>query len=779
MPEARQTPDGEKPKARIVPDKATVFATETFDLWVEGEEISRAGVRWSLSDPSAAKLEVGIFDRTAHITQHDPPAAGAVQLRARTKDGHEATAEIKFSVMYPDTLPHPAQLRTPLGTVGKSWSDARGKRGALILLDLMLSTPDELTNSMSPIPIFRIDDRDTNVGFHLPFAPSVFLEEKTFAALDPEAPEWTAQDVVFASTAIHELAHAIEFRYVADSERIGAALADLLKLARPGRTGWVVSEQMVASLYAWWWGDQVLGLPWSYEDFISEWSKVAGWRVRGHWSQALFGMGDRLPTAFTGAGALSPLTGLHHLSGVKLGEIADFDADGNLTSEMVDALRRSGHVSQYAGSDPHEDFAETVTERVLGEAALNKAAREVLMKNAKRNEKGEVTELVRTGEFGYVTKTASGDESHGHRQRRLFLGKHGIYPAAAASVRLGQRIGAGKTLPGYEVFYWQPALAKLTGAAAASAAGRVEVDEEGNVSGGYVAEPEPARERVEAERSFDGIGELAGGWHDDFGEVLDGVSGVLATLDAGEPPDPETEEPEALMRALRSAELHGDGLRRYGGVDDAVARGDVLFDADRTPWVVTGVDERGRVGQVIGARAGRRAGTEARRDRFAYAWRPDSAARRFAPPEGELSPAYADGEAALAELVGLWGLAESDGRTVGTPGGMLAAAVRAAGGRTRDDMKWLEPEEVREYCRSHGTAPGAPGSDGGALVGDLVVLGGGKRVGVLTRIGEDGSTVDVLFGGGPRRGRVGEEPDTVQLEHGLELPAGAELWRPS
>jgi hypothetical protein len=765
-------------KGAIQPAKATVFTGEPFELQVEGESSTRAGVHWRLSDPGAARLEVkgGI----AWVIQHDPPAAGGVELLATTDDGVSATAKISFSVSYPLDLPHPSQIRSPVFT-SSTWHDPRGKRAALIILDLMRSAPKEFVDAIGPVPIYRlaINDRDP-LGMHIPVVPSVLLFEKMFKALDPEAKEWTGSDLVFASTVIHELAHAIEFNYVASASEIGSALANLLKLAGTGRTGSIITGHSVAAVFAWWWEAQVShGVPFPFEDFTSEWSRVTGWRVRGTWLQGLFGQPARLPNALTGAEPLAPLTGLHHVSGVKRPEGSGFDTDVDVVPDVADALRRSGWVSSYAAAGPHEDFAETVTVRALGEAALNNAARDHVNAHTERDPNWTNTEA-----YAYVTTGPNGIDTHPYQARRKFLAEQGIYPAGAPSITLGQYIKARNSLPDYHVSYYDPTrrpiiLRAAETAEADAASDDFAVDDDGNLVGGHVDEPDAIRERLAIGESFAGVAELAPSWRADFGEVLDQVGEVLTGLGAGEPPEDELDEEEALMQGLRSAELHGVGLWPYGGVDDPLARGDMLFDVDRAAWVVTGVDERGRVGQVMSARpTGSGAKPEVKRDRFVYAWRPDAAARSFAVGGAALSPAYPDAEATLTELVGLWGLVMSGDRDVGTPGGMLAQVIRAAGGRAPTDMYLLDPDEIQEYCASHGTVLGPPGSDGGALVGDVVVMGGGKRLGVLTRLSEDGATADVLFGGGPRRGQVHEEPEAVQLEHRVPLPAKATFWRP-
>lgn len=94
----------------------------------------------------------------------------------------------------------------------------------------------------------------------------------------------------------------------------------------------------------------LLGVVWQKPDFISEWAQISGWTVQPKWSLlSLFG---KRATPNLGTGS----TNLKNLSFSLFGK--KFEA--NLTDLKFDPKREGTMVSDYAKSDPYEDFGESL-----------------------------------------------------------------------------------------------------------------------------------------------------------------------------------------------------------------------------------------------------------------------------------------------------------------------------------------------------------------------------------------------------------------------------------
>jgi hypothetical protein len=255
----------------------------------------------------------------------------------------------------------------------------------------------------------------------------------------------------------------------------------------------------------------------------------------------------------------------------------------------------------------------------------------------------------------------------------------------------------------------------------------------------------------------------------------DGLRHMQALSDAisrmADPPrfDELMDDYEMQMELLRAFEVHGEGLRSFS-VEHVAVPGEVLIGSDRSVWIVSAVDDDGRITEIAGATASRKA------REIALVWRVDSSPRRWLAAEQVPAPAYSDVGRALTHITRTWGEHWREGRNLVEPAGLLLELFGAPGLKLRagkltenaDDAAILAFTQARG-----GTIAFEPGI---VVPGDVVRLSADRRWGVITRV--DGEQADIVVGGGRRAGPLGEPRDTVQLRRGQPLTSADLIWKP-
>ena len=244
---------------------------------------------------------------------------------------------------------------------------------------------------------------------------------------------------------------------------------------------------------------------------------------------------------------------------------------------------------------------------------------------------------------------------------------------------------------------------------------------------------------------------------------------------------------------LRLMELHGEGLRRYTGVEDPSREGNLLVDRTGNLWMATEVDKKGRIVRAMGRvdvtkkPASGAPPPQIPREEVRFQWDPHEEARVFGDPH----PSYGDVNATLTEIVGWWGLEKDPlGQELNSPGGFFAAALRASGlaALHLPLPKDATLRDIRGYAMSHGDGlvPWRPG-DTGVVPGDWVLLQHGQTWGLVTRVSDDEAPVDIVTSDSlpadfhPEKSypeQIGEVKG-ARMYHGLDPAHVRWTWRPS
>lgn len=139
------------------------------------------------------------------------------------------------------------------------------------------------------------------------------------------------------SVMVHEMAHAWQIR---QTSVVNPGIGGVLKALR----GIAVREH----------------------DVVSDWSAIAGWTVRAKWSVRDWLGKPHLPNSSNAS---------HVLAGLELGAFGR-NRTLNLTNLRLDPAREGAMISDYAKTDPYEDFAESVAAYVVDSAEIKRRSPE-------------------------------------------------------------------------------------------------------------------------------------------------------------------------------------------------------------------------------------------------------------------------------------------------------------------------------------------------------------------------------------------------------------------
>ncbi|MDQ1686257.1 MAG: hypothetical protein QOC82_2994 [Frankiaceae bacterium] len=704
--------------------------TVTFTAKADADET----LTWTAGPPGAATIDAN----TGDLTVEDRPAAPyvTVEVHAKKPDGKPSgtdSAKVGITLEWPEDWPYLSDGGLPWFSDSASkgaipWADggneAKADRLRIILWDLVDQLPQGVRDALGPVPFVRVtwvNDNRGGIAIALPSGGAVAVNDTCFTALTADSPKIEPADENIVGLLAHELGHmvmsgllgpAVWFKALASLtvailEVVGAAFGEYEAIMH----GVLVVPpfpkiaEIVLRTSIWGWGDE-----------MSDYASKGGWQV-----PSLVGFDvPLLNLLFPWLAAEAPngLTAWASLNPKQPGlpiplTNTTFDAATVLALNPADPnyatnLGKAGVPTPYAATNPHEDFAETFARLLLG------------------------------------AKYHGTNAVEPSKDRRDYFIRKGLlvdHPGTPTFIQ-GAHV-AGTLVPD----------------SAAPPSWRLAAR----------AKPKPKQARhvmAAAEFDPDKFDEALLKWYDGPERRIEDARAILAKL-----PRPPAEA--APLPFLAAAEMHGDGLARYRGVEHPLDPGALLTSDDQRVWLATRVDEQRRVTTVIGDPGGETlpAGgnlPQTDRDALVLHWQPDATPRDWAAGGQPLSPNYADVDAALAQLVPLWGRTDTDN--------FFVAALHASGLADADKDTGLPKEpcgrDVLAYCETHGDGlvryePGV-----GVAVGDFALLYGGTAWGVVTRVTPDGTPVDVLVGDPTHiPGLVGEEPDAVKLRHGLDLTA--------
>jgi hypothetical protein len=259
-------------------------------------------------------------------------------------------------------------------------------------------------------------------------------------------------------------------------------------------------------------------------------------------------------------------------------------------------------------------------------------------------------------------------------------------------------------------------------------------------------------------------------------DCMNGVCDVLANLAYPMREIEFADNDDKQVELLRTLELHGDGLRPCAAGFKFQPR-DLLIAQDRTMWVVTTVDDEGKIQQISGSAQPK---SQKSQD-MQFMWRPAKQARIWLRPGETAAPGYVDLDQAMAYLVRLWGEEKSDdGRDLTTPTGFFAEFLHAPGvkidGGDLDEL--AETDDVITFCNGKGAGLRLYARDTKTVPGDLLWMKS-KAWALVTRTADDGSPVDALVGGLAGDGDLGIGGNAVKLVRGVAVDGIDRVWHPA
>lgn len=690
-----------------------------------------ATLTWTAAPAGVATIDPD----TGVLTVADRPTAPyvTVDVRAKKPDGTAAgsdSVKVGLTLEWPEGWPYLSDAGLPWFTDSVSkgaipWADggnqARADRLRVILWDLLDQLPQPVLDALGPVPFARVtwvsDDRP-GMAIALPTGRVVAINDTVFTALTPDSPKIEPADEQVIDILAHELGHmvmsgmlgpAVWFRAfasiaVAVLEVVGAAAGEYAAIEH----GVIVVPpfpkilEIILRTSIWGWGDE-----------MSEYASKGGWEV-----PSLVGfnvpvlsllfpwLAAEPPNALTAWASLNPKQpGLP----IPLNN-TQFDAATVVGYRPTDPtyaadLKKAGVPTPYAATNPHEDFAETFARLLLGARYRGTSAID--------------PNPARTDYFvakGLLEKTGTPIYTQGSHVAKVFAPDSAAPPSWRFTTRAKSKADATRHImadSGFDPDTFDRALRE---------------------------------------------------WNDGPERHIEQARAILAKL-----PRPPAEA--APLSFLAAAEMHGAGLARYRGVEHPLDPGALLTSDDQQVWLATRVDEQRRVTTVIGDPGGEElpAGgqlPQTDRDALVLHWQPDATPRDWAAGGQPVSPNYADIDAALAQLIPLWGRSDT--------GTFFVTALHASGLVDKDNETGLPrepgPRDLLAYCETHGDGLIRYEEGVGAAVGDFALLYGGTAWGVVTRVSPDGAPLDILVGDPTHiPGLVGEEPDAVKLRHGMDL----------
>lgn len=191
-------------------------------------------------------------------------------------------------------------------------------------LDYVLSElPESFMRVVRNGPAFRRDGESERFGgLYNPFTNRAMLFDRASTPADASLAEVKAREADLRGTMLQELGHAWQIRSASR--------------ANPGVWGVLTG---------------ILGIVWQKPDFLSEWARISGWTVKPAWSLASL-FGERAtPNLGNGSTAMTDVSFSLFGKQIRL---------GNLTDLEYDPAKKETFVSEYARTDPYEDFADSV-----------------------------------------------------------------------------------------------------------------------------------------------------------------------------------------------------------------------------------------------------------------------------------------------------------------------------------------------------------------------------------------------------------------------------------
>jgi hypothetical protein len=688
-------------------------------------------VTWTASPAGVATIDKD----TGDLTVADVPAASyvTVEVHAKHADGSAAgsdSVKVGITLQWPESWPYLSDGGVPMlaGSVANGalpWADggnqAKADRLRVILWDLLDQLPQAVRDALGPVPFVRVtgvQDNRAGMAIALPFANVIVIKDSLFTALVADSPRIEKADEEIVNVLAHELGHMVMAGLLGPAVWFKALMSVLLALTEvitAAAGEFVAMEHGVYVVPPFQKVFEVILRTsiWGWGDTMSEFADVGGWRVPSLvgfdvplLSLLLPWLAAQPPNALSAWASLNPAQpGLPiPLTNTQFDAAAVLGLQPGNPTYTAD-LDKAGVPTPYAATNPHEDFAETFARLLLG------------------------------------GKYRPGVAVDPNKARRDFFTGNGLL----------EHSGTPTFTQGAHV------ASTLAPDSAAPPSWRFEDR----------AKPKQSqRELAAAGVDPDQIDKVLRDWYDGPERRVDEARTILAKL-------PRPPADAAPLSFLAAAEMHGAGLARYRGMEHQVDPGVLLTSEDQRVWLATRVDDQHRVTTVIGDPGGDTlpAGgqlPETDRDALVLHWQPDAAPRDWAAGGQPLSPNYPDLDAALAQLVPLWGRDDT--------GSFFVAALHASGladsgkdTRLADDAG---PRDVLAYCETHGDGMVRYEPGVGVAVGDFVHLYGGTAWGVVTRVTADGTPADILVGDPTHiPGLLGEAPGAVKLRHGLDLGA--------
>lgn len=734
-------------------------ASVTFKLRLKDDKgdyhnVDPYSAAWKIDEqpqpPATSNIDFGLLTNDGQYIAPSLPSPNLAQLHitvtALDEKGrpNSIRATVKFTLKWLPDWPYLAELPGIPWT--KPWGDATGQRAALLLYDLLSQLPQSFLATIKEVPILRSDQVSGSFHFPLP-VPFVVIDDEDIQLLPdslgalPSGPAPSDEEKNLEYTFFHELAHAcLTYQCSVDEDILKTALWGILHVfvdavayqATSIATAIFALPLLPAVMMGGFFMHQWLERDLSRPDFMSDYASSIGWKTN-NWTA--------MSVPFIGL--IWPLIGKEPPN--VFTAFKDFGKNFfvNLRNPPLETELKT------LSSSPTMDELQKVliaTESVSWYGTTDphedwaEACSERVFSAAQMNT------------FIYNFPACDDMEvfvpiNDARRSMvEMFL------PSSWAGATFGGTLG---TFSDWEVDYSKPQRALAS----------VNVPE-------YKLLHEQLRQ-----------------WNEGHGATIARVQKILEGMRMPEG-SPQT------IDFLRTTELHGEGLRRYRGMEQEAALGDLLVARDENVWMVVRTDEASRIAQVTGAvevsPSTNPADLKLERETLIYHWQPSSQPRRWLKDGEEVSAAYRDIEATLTTLVGLWGLeATEQKRSVNSMGAFFAEALRVAGIEAADFPLAAEPGllDIKGFCQTHGA--GLRVYEPGAFpvrVGDWVLFYHENLWGVVTRVRE-GLPVDVLVGGSvpddlvtrnTYQEVIGHDLEfTVKLLHEIDAQDVQYHWRPS
>ncbi|MDV3455895.1 hypothetical protein RZN05_02780 [Sphingomonas sp. HF-S4] len=639
------------------------------------------------------------------------------------------------------------------------WNDQQGRRAWTLMLDALHQLPEPFVDALGEVAIVRVKSLDIfnkATGIHWPFGRRAILisNDKMIGKLG-NTPDITPADEAFVFTFIHELAHVVladrafggDDRIARTLERLSIALK--MKVEPWAFPGVHIVQFFLAPFFALldgWFGDPP-------HDFVSDYAKITGWVVNRidnpNWLVAT--TKTTLPDAATGLALLGNMSEVH-LRNILLG-----------TSKADPQLEAAGFVSAYASTDVHEDWAESIAYLAMPQAPRFTA----------RNSDPKLFK-----QFG---------------KRRNFFVAQGVWLEGHPEVVVGKWLNDWvdrNGLPFNDMRDWWvdfgryvrtsgkagtshpigPGGVAAQALAAARTTKAADPENQAGIGGG---ETHPFDDKAETELfvRFKEVAEQLRPFRDTWAPMLEALQDTLLRAEIS-PRD------TTVFELLRTAELHGEGLRAIGyGVPDA-KQGDLLIDSKPLPWLVTD-SEKGVVRQILAALQGH--DTESTPGPARYLWTPASKTRVW--HRRIVEGGIPDLKSAMINIIRLWG--EEKTANAGDFDDLpdfVDQLVEAWGldARSFAGMAWREDRTDRAvlaYCHTHGDGLQTRPADFEPQPGDLMRFAKPDHWAVVTSLPK--APMLSAIGTGGDAGPVGEPLRAAKLLYGEALGTPQALWAPS